>query len=214
MSACPPTSSDCPKLLYVDPTGAHRAVTLAGHSLVTLGRRPEADVCLPWDPEISRLHAELLQRGGEWIIVDDGLSQNGTLVNGLPVEGRRRLNDGDHITVGRTTLTFCDPRVDGGDGSADVTLALGEMQPIRTYSEQQQQVLRAFCRPLLGDGEGVTPASDEETAAALGLPAPVVARELDALAASFGFAELPLAERRVRTALSALRSGLVSGADS
>jgi predicted component of type VI protein secretion system len=197
----------CPKLLYVDPNGASRGFALGGRSLVTLGRRPEADLCLPWDAEISRLHAELLHRGGEWIIVDDGLSQNGTLVNGLPVEGRRRLADGDHVTVGQTTLTFCDPR-DGEDG--DVTLVEG-LQPIRTYSEQQQRVLRAFCAPLVGDGEGVTPATDAETAAALELPEDVVARELDALARSFGYGDLPLDERRVRTALTALRSGLVSG---
>jgi hypothetical protein len=207
MTACPPTSS-CPTLLYVDPTGARRAVPLAGRGLVTLGRRPEADVCLPWDPEISRLHAEVLHRGGEWIVVDDGLSQNGTLVNGLAVEGRRRLVDGDQITIGRTTLTFCDPR----DDDPDITLAVAQQPPMRTYSEQQQRVLDALCRPLLGDGEGVTPTSDEETAALLGLARAVVVRELDALAQSFGYGDLPLDERRVRTALTALRSGLVSDA--
>jgi predicted component of type VI protein secretion system len=209
MSVCPPSSSDCPKLVYVDPNGAERSATLTGRSLVTLGRRPEADVCLPWDPEISRLHAELLHRSGEWIIIDEGLSHNGTLVNGLPVDGRRRLSDGDYITVGRTTLTFCDPR----DGEADVTVGAGRLQPIRTYSEQQQRVLQVLCRPLLGDGEGVTPTRDEVTASELGLPLRVVVAELDAIAQSFGYDELPLPERRVRTALTAIRSGLVFGGD-
>ena len=207
MSTSLSSSADCPRLVYVDPNGCPRTVDLAGCSLVTLGRRPEADVCLPWDPEISRLHAELLRRSGEWIIVDDGLSHNGTLVNGLRLQGRRRLNDGDYITIGRTTLTFCDAR----DGEPDVTLAEGDLQPTRTYSEQQQRVLRALCRPLLGDGEGVTPATDEETERRLGLPVGVVVRELDAIAQSFGYSDLPLPERRVRTALTALRSGLVSG---
>src|SRR3712207_2019078 len=109
MSSCSGVESGCPVLVYVDPTGAQRSVSLAGRALLTLGRRPEADVCLPWDAEISRLHAELLQRAGEWIVVDDGLSQNGTYVNGLKVDGRRRLTDGDLITVGRTSLSFCDP---------------------------------------------------------------------------------------------------------
>src|SRR5215212_9572986 len=142
------SSNDCPQLVYVDPIGCRRSVTLAGQSLVTLGRRPEADVCLPWDPEISRLHAEMLQRAGEWVIADDGLSQNGTFVNGMRVEGRRRLHDGDLITVGSTSLTFCDPR----GSSADITLALPDMQPVRTYSQQQQRVICRLCRPLLGDG--------------------------------------------------------------
>jgi len=199
----------CPQLVYLDPTGCRRSVTLAGQSLVTLGRRPEADVCLPWDPEISRVHAELLHRSGEWIVVDDGLSQNGTRVNGLAVEGRRRLRDGDDITIGNTTLTFCDPR----DGDADITFAESSLRPIRTYSEQQQRVLRALCGPLIGDGEGVMPAEDDEVAEALELPPGVVSRELDALAQSFGFGDLSLEERRLRTALSALRSGLVSDAD-
>ena len=209
MSACPSFPSDCPTLVYVDPNGSRRSEPLAGRGLVTLGRRPEADVCLPWDPEISRLHAELLHRGGEWVIVDDGLSQNGTLVNGLLVEGRRRLRDGDQITVGRTTLTFCGAQ----DADADVTLAVRPLDPVRTYSEQQQRVLRTLCRPLLGDGEGVAPARDEAIATALGLEVGVVARELDAVAQSFGYSELALEERRLRTALTALRSGLVSGAD-
>ena len=131
--------------------------------MVTLGRRPEADVCLPWDVGISRLHAELIHRAGEWLIADDGLSQNGTLVNGLPVQGRRRLRDGDLITVGQTSLTFCDPDADSGD-EAEVTMSLPEMSPSWTYSEQQQQILRELCAPLYADGEGVQPARDADIA--------------------------------------------------
>jgi hypothetical protein len=209
MSVCQNIDGDCPMLVYVDPTGEPQSVALGGRALVTLGRRPEADVCLPWDAEISRLHAEVMQRAGEWIIVDDGLSQNGTYVNGLPLEGRRRLRDGDLITVGRTSLSFCDPR----DPTADITLALGTMQPCHTYSEQQQRVLGALCRPLLGDGEGVRPAADAEVAAELCLDVRVVRHELDAIARSFGYGELTEAERRLRTALSAIRSGLVSPAE-
>ena len=200
---------DCPMLVYVDPTGEPQSVSLAGRALVTLGRRPEADVCLPWDAEISRLHAEVMQRAGEWIIVDDGLSQNGTYVNGFPLDGRRRLRDGDLIQVGHTSLSFCDPR----DPTADITLALGTMQPCHMYSEQQQRVLAALCRPLLGDGEGVRPAADDEVATGLGLDVRVVRHELDAIAHSFGYGELSQAERRLRTALSAIRSGLASQAD-
>jgi hypothetical protein len=201
----PVRDSSCPMLIYVDPNGTRRSVSLGGRALLTLGRRPEADVSLPWDPEISRLHAELLERAGEWVVIDDGLSQNGTLVNGVLVEGRRRLADGDIVTLGRTNLTFCDPR----EPNVDVTLAVTAMQPVRTYSEQQQRVLRCLCRPLLGDGEGVAPASDEQMAAELRLPEPVVGRELDAVAHSFGYIELPVEERRLRTALTAIRSGLV-----
>jgi hypothetical protein len=74
-------------------------------------------------------------------------------------------------------------------------------------------VLRVLCRPLLGDGEGVTPARDDDAARELGLPLGVVVAELDTIAQSFGYDELPLQERRVRTALTAIRSGLVLGGD-
>jgi predicted component of type VI protein secretion system len=198
-----------PVLLYLDPTGCKRSVSLAGRSGVTLGRRPEADVCLPWDPEISRLHAELVVRAGEWVLVDDGLSQNGTLVNGLPVVGRRRLQDGDLITVGRTSLTFHAPSL----REPEPTLALPQLQPSSIFSEQQQRILRRLCRPLMGDGEGVEPASDADVALQLDLPLHVVHRELEALAHIFGCAVASTRERRRRTALTALRSGLVHDAD-
>jgi pSer/pThr/pTyr-binding forkhead associated (FHA) protein len=202
----------CPVLVYLDPAGCHRSLPLSDRGVVTLGRRPEADLCLPWDPGISRLHAELIHRAGEWLIADDGLSQNGTLVNGMPVEGRRRLRDGDLITLGQTSLTFCEPGTDA-DGSGrqdtDVTLALPEMRPMLTYSEQQQLILRELCRPLREDGEGVQPAPDPEIASELTLDHDVVARELDAVAYSFGYSEMTTDERRLRTALTALRSGLV-----
>ena len=209
--------SDCPVLMYIDPAGCHRSFRLADRGLVTLGRRPEADVCLPWDPGISRLHAELIHRAGEWMIADDGLSQNGTSVNGLAVGGRRRLRDGDLITVGQTTLTFCDPRASGDEPAhrqdTDETMSLPQMRPARIYSEQQQTILRELCRPLCQDGEGVHPAPDPQIADALGLDPLVVMRELDALAHSFGYAELVLEERRLRTALTAVRSGLVDSSD-
>jgi hypothetical protein len=194
--------------MYEDPVGCRRSFELADRGLVTLGRRPEADVCLPWDSGISRLHAELILRAGEWLIADDGLSQNGTLVNGVPLEGRRRLRDGDLITIGRTSLTFCMPDSDARDG-ADVTMSAPAMRSAWSYSDQQQEILRALCRPLCEDGEGVQPARDGEISTALGLAEGVVARELDAVAQSFDYAELGLDERRLRTALTALRSGLV-----
>lgn len=68
-----------------------------------LGRSSEA---LPLgDQAISRRHAELTPDRGEWYLRDLD-SQNGTLVNGKPIEGRIRLRTGDIITVGQTTLAF------------------------------------------------------------------------------------------------------------
>jgi len=49
---------------------------------VTVGRRPSNDVVLDWDSEISRVHAALERIGDDWTVVDDGLSHNGTYLNG------------------------------------------------------------------------------------------------------------------------------------
>ena len=101
-----------PFLVYRDGEGRQQIHPLErGRRSVTIGRRDEADISLPWDPECSRLHAELELRAGEWTISDDGLSQNGTWINELRLAGRRRLNDGDDVRVGRTHLIFASPVV-------------------------------------------------------------------------------------------------------
>jgi hypothetical protein len=93
-------------------------------------------------------------------------------------------------------------------------LVPGELTAMPRFSEQQQRVLRALCRPLLGDGEGVVPASDEEIAAATGIELEVVEAELDLLGRLFGLDDMPRRERRAEVALLAVRSGLVGADDS
>jgi hypothetical protein len=194
-------------LVYRDEDDRQVIHTLAeGRASVTIGRRPEADVSVPWDPEMSRVHAELAVRAGEWTISDDGLSQNGTWVNGLRLAGRRRLADGDLMRVGRTVFAFCDP-VPVGTGP---TLVPGELSATPRFSEQQQRVLRALCRPLFVDGEGINPASDEAVAEATGIPIEAVVSELDHLGRALGLDDMPLPDQRAEIALLAMRSGLVS----
>jgi hypothetical protein len=199
-----------PFLVMRDDGGAQRIVPLDdGAGSLTLGRRNEADVPLAWDPEVSRLHAELEYKAGEWTLCDDGFSQNGTYVNGLRIHGRRRLMDGDLVRIGQTTLAYCDP----GIGGLGVTLAPGELGTAPKFSEQQQRILRALCRPLMGDGEGITPASDAEIAVATGVPEDIVTTELDHLGRSFGLQDMPQPDQRAEIALLALRSGLVKADD-
>jgi pSer/pThr/pTyr-binding forkhead associated (FHA) protein len=174
---------------------------------VTIGRGTSADVSLPWDPEVSRLHAELALRAGEWTICDDGLSQNGTWVNGLRLAGRRRLSDEDLVKLGRTELTFRRPV-----GTMSIpTLAPGELSATPAFSEQQQRILHCLCRPLFGDGDGINPSTDDEIAAETGIPVTQVAIELDHLGRALGLDDMPREDRRAEIALLAMRSGLVSG---
>jgi pSer/pThr/pTyr-binding forkhead associated (FHA) protein len=198
-----------PFLLFRDGDGRQRIFTLGEPAeAVTVGRRYEADVSLPWDPEASRLHAELSCRAGEWTIVDDGWSQNGTWVNGLRLAGRRRLADGDLVKIGRTIIGFHQP----GARGPGPTMVQGELSATPRFSEQQQRILRALCRPLFTDEDGFQPASDLEVADATRIDVDVVSQELDLLARLFGLEDMPRAERRAEVALLAVRSGLV-GAD-
>jgi hypothetical protein len=196
-----------PFLVYRDGEGRQRIHPLErGRRSVTIGRRDEADVSLPWDPECSRLHAELELRAGEWTISDDGLSQNGTWVNELRLVGRRRLADGDDVRVGRTHLIFANPIAIG----IGPTLVPGELSATPHFSEQQQRLLRGLCRPLMGDGDGLAPATDEEISRWADIPTRTVTTELDHLTRALGLDEGPPDVRRRELALLALRSGLVA----
>jgi hypothetical protein len=55
---------------------------------------------------VSRLHAVIEWTGTYWAVVDDGLSRNGTFVNGERLTGRRRLRSGDVIWIGATEVTY------------------------------------------------------------------------------------------------------------
>lgn len=72
-----------------------------------LGRSRDADVQVE-DPNVSRRHAEILQEGSTYWLVDLG-STNGTEVDGRRVQ-RFQLADGSRFTIGETTLTFSTER--------------------------------------------------------------------------------------------------------
>ena len=99
-----------PFLVYSDGAGAQRILELGGApERITVGRSPSAAVPLHWDADVSRVHAELQRVGDVWTLADDGLSRNGTFVNGDRVHGRRRLADGDRVRCGRTVLVYRAP---------------------------------------------------------------------------------------------------------
>jgi pSer/pThr/pTyr-binding forkhead associated (FHA) protein len=98
-----------PFLAYRDGNGDLRFTLLGGRERVVIGRTAGNDVVLDWDRQASRSHAQLEHVGTDWTLVDDGLSRNGSHVNGERIAGRRRLNDGDVVRIGRTTLVFRAP---------------------------------------------------------------------------------------------------------
>ena len=99
-----------PYLLYRDREGRLQLLSLPGSwEQVNIGRGAGAEVSLQWDPEVSTYHAQLERVGDDWALVDDGLSRNGSFVNGERLSGRRRLYNGDQLRFGRTQVSFHAP---------------------------------------------------------------------------------------------------------
>jgi uncharacterized protein YegL len=73
---------------------------LAEQGLV-LGR--EGDISIVGDKEVSAEHCRLWMSHGH-VMIKDLKSKNGTICNGIPVSHQERLETGDTIEVGRTTL--------------------------------------------------------------------------------------------------------------
>jgi hypothetical protein len=175
----------------------------------TVGRREEMDLSLAWDVEVSGLHAELQGLGGEWTIVDDGLSTNGTFVNGERISGRQRLRDGDRIRVGRTVLAYY------GASSAPVesTVTAGNVPALQRLTDTQSRVLIALCRPYRDGGSFATPASNQQIAAEVFLSVDAVKMHLRTLFGKFELGELPQNQKRARLAECALQYGVISQRD-
>jgi hypothetical protein len=76
-------------------------------SRAVLGRSREVDVQIE-DPNVSRRHAEVVQQGSAWWVIDLG-STNGVEVDGKRVQ-RARLDDGTSFVIGETTVTFSTER--------------------------------------------------------------------------------------------------------
>jgi hypothetical protein len=68
-----------------------------------IGRSSRCDFVVE-DPNVSRRHAELQQRGSDWYVVDLE-STNGVSVNGKQVRSSR-LAPGDEIALGTARLSF------------------------------------------------------------------------------------------------------------
>lgn len=196
-----------PFLVLREDDGVQRLIELtveAGDRL-SVGRGTQNDVALPWDTEVSRLHAELECSGGEWTVSDDGLSRNGSYVNGTRISGRHRLRDGDVLRVGRTTIAYRRPETEDSRPTqiADASLQLQDLTPT------QRAVLVALARPYKVD-EFATPAPNQVIADELFLSVDAVKGHLRSLFVRFGIEHLPQNQKRSRLVAETLQSGLVT----
>ena len=179
-----------------------------GDSPITIGRGESVDVRLAWDAQVSHLHAELRGLGGEWLIVDDGLSRNGTFVGEERVVGRRRLRDRDLIRLGATLLLFRHPVSEATRGE---TAMAPEAAPELTPA--QRRVLISLCRPLAAGRGLATPATNREIANELYLSVEAVKAHLRGLFDRFDVSELPQNQKRLALAERAFRTGSITPHD-
>jgi hypothetical protein len=199
-----------PFLAFKGPAGALELFPLKrGGERYTLGRSPEMDLSISWDGEISGLHAEIQCLGGEWTLVDDGLSTNGTHVNGQRIGGRLRLRNGDLIRLGRTTLAYNAEEAK----RVQETVSAGDLPLSRPLSDTQHRVLIALCRPYRDGGSFATPASNQQIASEVFLSVDAVKGHLRTLFGKLELVDLPQNQKRTRLAECAMQFGLVSQRD-
>ncbi len=195
-----------PFLVYRD-GGDEQRLLVIGEPVESLwvGRSASADLNLEWDPEVSSLHAQLELVGLECTLVDDGLSRNGSFVNGERVGGRRRLRDGDTLRFGRTGVLYRAPAETKSE-----TVLSGDALTAAGVSPAQKRVLVALCRPFKDGSSFATPATNGRIAEELHLSVDAVKTHLRALFEKFGVEDLPQNQKRVALVERALQTGLVT----
>jgi len=169
---------------------------------VTIGRDPAADVPLPWDAEVSRTHALLEQVGRGWTLIDDGLSRNGSFVNGHRVVGRRRLTDKDRLVFGGTSVTYRET-----SGAITQTASAIDTPAAILLSPMQRKVLIALVRPV-HESASATPATNRQIAEEVFLTVDAVKAHLRVLFERYGLSELPQNEKRARLVATVLDAGV------
>lgn len=199
-----------PFLCYLDSDGRRRTIALTTDTpQVTVGRSGKADIALPTDPKVSRLHAVIEWFGTYWTISDDGLSRNGTFVNGDPLGGRRRLSPGDVIRVGSSSLTFST----GSAVSGEMTCTEDALPTRSALTPAQFAVLVALCKPFKDDAAYAHPASNQQIADDLHLSIDTIKAHLRALFSKFGLQALPHNQKRIQLVTRARHSGVVTNND-
>lgn len=91
------------------------------HAICTLGRQPDcyASGIFQTDKSVSRQHAKITERKGQYFLEDLG-SVAGTLLNGQRLKEKRELRDGDQLTICAYDFVFYQqPLPDDSDGSFD-----------------------------------------------------------------------------------------------
>jgi pSer/pThr/pTyr-binding forkhead associated (FHA) protein len=142
------------------------------------------------------------------MLVDDGLSRNGSIVNGERLRQRRRLVNGDVLRFGDTLVVYRAPPRESRE-----TVALGAWSREVHVSPAQRRVLIALCRPYRDGDQFATPASNLEIANELVLSVDAVKTHLRSLFDKFEVGDLPRDAKRGRLVQRAFEVGVITRRD-
>lgn len=199
-----------PFLVWRDGEGEQVILELGdGVGHLTVGRATDAGVSLAFDKEVSRLHAELEKIAADWTVSDDGLSRNGSYLNGERAVGRKRLRDGDVLRFGNSQVTFRSP----GGLTVDETHVAAERSEATRLSDTQKKVLISLCRPYKEGSAYATPATNQQIADEIFLSVDAVKAHLRVLFEKFGVSDLPQNQKRAALVEKAFHSGAIAPRD-
>ena len=203
-------STGIPFLHWLDADNEQHILLLThDRGRVTIGRRAHCDVPLTWDQEVSREHALLEPVGEDWTLVDDGLSRNGSFVNGDRITGRHRLSSRDRMCFGNTYVSYHAPTTtEESESTARPQGATGQIP----LTDIQKKLLIALCRPIV-EATSTTPATNPQIADEVHMSIDRVKAHMRDLFARFGLGDLPQNEKRNRLVVMVLSSGLLAKHD-
>jgi EAL domain-containing protein (putative c-di-GMP-specific phosphodiesterase class I) len=122
-----------------------------GASRFTIGRKPDASLCIP-SPTVSREHAELtvIDRG---MLLRDLGSTNGTFVNGVRIDQPYTVKHGDLLQFGQVIFRVVQQCSESGpqtiqDDSCDRALALIQFDQLMT-----QRAVAPHFQPIVSLGD-------------------------------------------------------------
>lgn len=138
-----------PKLIVIEPEDRSGQEFLLDKRRMTVGRRPNNDICIP-DTIVSGAHAQF-EISGDGVILEDLGSTNGTGVNGKRVV-RVKLSEGDEIRFGRFKLRFQDAGPEANSLSSRSFPGAEKTQILRAWEGAEGP--QGFLKVLSGDGSG------------------------------------------------------------
>jgi two-component system response regulator AtoC len=147
------------RLLVAELDRPPRVVLLPAGAEARVGRAEDVEVALA-DHRASRLHA-VLSFDGRTVTVRDEASSNGTFVDGERVRGSRRVDDGERVEIGTSTIVVlltlngaarATPSRAPGDDDDDAT-AMVAVDPATVALRALVRRLAASDLPVLVQGE-------------------------------------------------------------